>query len=340
MKRKLVLRWAGLVAAAVFLITQVGCDKKTAKEEEGSPAVEESVDVSNEEYVAVHALSSYPMFVDNDHVALKQFGEEYGVKVTIAGPEEWDMDAFARTIEEVAARKPTGMIVYGFSPALKSAIDHAVDMGIPVVCADADVPDSKRLAFVGTNWYEVGRTHAREMARLTGGKGKVAVIMIIGMDIFQEALRGYKEEIAKYPDMKLVDVFDDQASVENVTKITSEILTTYPYIAGISGFDGASPGIGAAIKESGKTGQIKVTAQDVDPPQVKHLEDGVFQVLVGQKRKLFSYYSAKFLYDYIHSPIEISVNDKGAGISNIPVRVDTGLFLVTPENVKAFKGEE
>jgi len=149
-----------------------------------------------------------------------------------------------------------------------------------------------------------------------------------------------KTEEEAAPTGELVDVFDDQASVENVTKITSEILSAYPDIAGISGFDGASPGIGAAIKESGRAGDIKVTAQDVDPPQVKHLEDGVFHVLVGQKRKLFSYYSAKLLYDYIHSPIDITANDEGAGISNIPQRVDTGLFLVTSENVKAFKGEE
>lgn len=339
MRGKIFFRWIIVSAAVVFLVAQVGWCKKRAKEDEATSVAVEAVDVSNEEYVAVMALSSYPMFVDNDHVSLKQFGEEYGVKVTIAGPEEWDMDAFARTIEEVAARKPTAMIVYGFSPALKSAIDHAVDMGIPVVCADADVPDSKRLCFVGTNWYNVGKVHAREMARLTGGKGRVAVIMIVGMDIFQEALQGYQDELANYPDMELVDVFDDQSSVENVTKITSEILTAYPDIAGISGFDGASPGIGAAIKESGRAGDIKVTAQDVDPPQVKHLEDGVFHVLVGQKRKLFSYYSAKLLYDYIHSPVEVSVNDEGVGISSIPERVDTGIFLITPENVKAFKGE-
>jgi ABC-type sugar transport system substrate-binding protein len=300
----------------------------------------QTVDVSEEEYVAIHALSSYPMFVANDHAALNQFAEEYGVKVTIAGPTDWDMDAHARTIEEVAARRPTGMIVYGFSPALKSAINKAVEAGIPVVCVDADVADSKRLAFVGTDWYRVGQTHAREMAKLTGGKGKFAIIMIIGMDIFGDALQGYEDEMKNHPGMELVGVYNDNGSPEEVARITTDILSAFPDIAGISGFDGASHGIGAALKESGKRpGEIKVTAQDVDPPQIKFIEEGIFQLLVGQKRKLFSYYGAKLLYDYVHSPIEITPNDDGVGVTNIPMSLDTGLFLITKENVKAFKGE-
>ncbi len=341
MKRKRLFTGFLIVVAVVFLFiaTDVFAEKeKSGEPEEVAPA--KTVDVSEEEYVAIHALSSFPMFVANDHAALNQFAEEYGVKVTIAGPTEWDMDAHARTIEEVAARRPTGMIVYGFSPALKSAINKAVDAGIPVVCVDADVADSKRLAFVGTDWYRVGQTHAREMAKLTGGKGKFAVIMIIGMDIFDDALQGYEDELKNHPGMELVGVYNDNASVEEVARITTDILSAFPDITGISGFDGASPGIGAALKESGRRpGEIKVTAQDVEPPQIKYIEEGIFHVLVGQKRKLFSYYGAKLLYDYVHSPIEITPNDNGVGVTNIPLSIDTGLFLITKENVEAFKGE-
>jgi ABC-type sugar transport system substrate-binding protein len=327
MNWRLLTKWTRGVLILLFIGTLVGGLGMTA------------ANAAEEEYVAIHALSSYPMFVDNDHVALKQFGDQYGVKVTIAGPVEWDMDAFAKAIEEVAARKPTGMLVYGFSPALKNAINNAVDAGIPVVTADADVADSKRFAFVGTDWYEVGVTHGREMARLTGGKGKVAAIMVVGMDIFDDCLQGYKDELKRYPDMEFVGVHDDKASVQEVARITSDILSAHPDIAGISGFDGASAGIGAALKEAGKAGKVMVTAQDVDPPQIKHLEQGTFHVCVGQKRKLFSYYGLKLLYDYVHSPIKITDNDKGMGIPNIPTVVNTGIFLVTPENVKTFKGE-
>ena len=58
MKRKMFLQCLLVFTAVVFLIAQVGWCKK---EEEAAPAAGEAVDVSGEEYVAVHALSSYPI---------------------------------------------------------------------------------------------------------------------------------------------------------------------------------------------------------------------------------------------------------------------------------------
>jgi len=324
-----------LLAFAMIFIAGKG-DKGAAPEKK---VAEGKVDVSGEEYVDVLALSSLPMFAENDLAGLSAFGDEYGVKVTVAGPTEWDMDAQARTIEEVTARNPAGIIVHGFSPALKGSIDKAIDAGIPVVCVDGDVPDSKALSFIGTDWYQVGVVHAHEMARLTGGKGKVVAIMVIGIDIYEDCARGYKDGLANYPGMELLGVYNDEADTAISARLTNELISANPDIAGISVFDATTPGVGAAIKELGLAGKVKVTGMNVDPPQIKYLEDGVIQVLVGQKRKLFGYYGAKMLYDYNHSPINITPNDAGVGVTNIPPRVDTGLFIITPENVKAFKGE-
>jgi ABC-type sugar transport system substrate-binding protein len=308
------------------------------KKGEESAAVKKPT--AEDEYVDVLALSSLPMFAENDLAGLKAFGKEYGVKVTVAGPTEWDMDAQARTIEEVTARKPAGIVVHGFSPALKSAIDKAMNVGVPVVCVDADVADSKRLSFIGTDWYQVGVVHAHEMAKLLGGKGKVAALMVIGIDIYEDCARGYKDGLAKYPGMKLIGVFNDETDAAVAARLTNELVSANPDLAGISVFDATTPGVGAAIKELGLGGKIKVTGMNVDPPQIKYLEEGVIQVLVGQKRALFGYYGAKMLYDYNHSPVKITPNDAGVGLSNIPPRVDTGIFVINSSNVKSFKGQK
>ncbi|HUT65664.1 MAG TPA: substrate-binding domain-containing protein [Spirochaetota bacterium] len=337
MRRK-AITWIAVIAVLAFaLVFIAGKEDKGAAPEKG--AAVEKEDVSGEEYVNVLALSSLPMFAENDHAGLFAFGDEYGVKVTIAGPTEWDIDAQARTVEEVAARKPAGIIVHGFSPALKGAIDKAIDAGIPVVCVDGDVPDSKALSFIGTDWYQVGVVHAHEMARLTGGKGKVAALMVIGIDIYEDCAQGYKDGLAKYPGMELLGVYNDETDTAVTARLTNELISANPDLAGISVFDATTPGVGAAIKELGLAGKVKVTGMNVDPPQIKYLEEGVIQVLVGQKRALFGYYGAKMLYDYNHSAVNITPNDAGVGVTNIPPRVDTGLFVITPENVKAFKGE-
>src|SRR6185436_14863258 len=96
---------------------------------------------SNEEYVWLSANANLPMFTVQDHPALLQAGEELGVKVTIAGPNSIDLPGLLAAIEQTIARKPAGLMVVGWDPsALVAPINRAIEMGIPVVCIDADVP--------------------------------------------------------------------------------------------------------------------------------------------------------------------------------------------------------
>jgi ribose transport system substrate-binding protein len=342
MKRGKFFALAVIVVTLVFMsVFLLGFKKRAAETEaiEKGETIIKKEAMSDEEYVDVLAFSSLPMFVVNDFVGWETFGQEYGVKTTIAGPAEWDIDGQVKTLDEVVARKPAGIMVHGFSPALKGGIDRAIDAGIPTVCVDGDVPDSKRLSFIGTDWYQVGVAHARELARLIGGKGKVAGLLIIGVDIYDYCAQGYKDELAKYPDIELIGIYHDEADAEVAARITTDLVTSNPDLAGISVFDGTSPGVGAALKELDLCGKVKVTGMNVDPPMIKYLEDGCMQVLVGQRRALFTYYSGVVLYNYNHSSLKITPNDKGVGVNIIPPRIDTGIFLVTPENVKAFKGE-
>ena len=103
-----------------------------------------------------------PLFVAHDHPALFQAGRELGVRVTIAGPDTVDIPGLVAAVEQTAARRPTGMMVVGWDPsALIPAIDRAVESGIAVVCVDADVPGSKRQAFIGTDWRDLGVRQGR-----------------------------------------------------------------------------------------------------------------------------------------------------------------------------------
>ena len=49
---------------------------------------------------------------------------------------------------------------------------------------DADVPGSKRLSFIGTDWYEIGTRQGEAMVRaLQGRRGKVALLGLIEQSI-------------------------------------------------------------------------------------------------------------------------------------------------------------
>jgi len=308
---------------------------------ESKPAILRTISadqsIPNEEYVMVTTAINMPMYVNHDQAAFKRWGEQRGVKVSILGPAEWDVPLQIETIEQVIATRPTGLLINGTDPGIAQAINRAVDAGIPTVVYDSDIPNSKRHAFLGTDWYQIGLMQGEEMARLIGGKGKVAYMGILGLTNMEQGFQGMLDVFKKYPDIEVVGRYDDKANVETAARITSDLLAAHPDLAGICGFDSNSgPGIALAVKEAGKVGVVKITTVDWEPEHLQLVKEGVIQMLAGQKRALFTWYGAQFLYDMVHNTNRLSYNDAETGITNVPSTVNTGLLRITKENVDQF----
>ncbi|MBA4054456.1 MAG: sugar ABC transporter substrate-binding protein, partial [Marivirga sp.] len=116
-----------------------------------------------------------------------------------------------------------------------------------------------------------------------------------------------------------------------------DLIAANPDIRGICGFDSNSgPGIALAVREAGKTGIIKITTVDWEPEHLQLVKDGAIQMLAGQKRELFTWYGAQFLYDIVHQTNRLAENDRRAGITSVPYHINTGLLKITKENVDQF----
>lgn len=294
-------------------------------------------DIEDEEYVMISTAITMPMYMNRDQRAFKRWGEKMGVKVSILGPADWDVPAQINIIEEVIGTRPTGLLINGTDPAIAQVINKAVDAGIPTVVYDSNIPNARHHAFLGTDWYEIGRMQGEEMVRLINGKGKIGYMGILGMSNMEAGFQGLLDVLKNYPDIEVVGKFDSKSSVEQAARISSDLIAAHPDIAGICGFDGPSgPGIALAVKEAGKAGKIKVTTVDGEPEHLQLLKDGTIQLLAAQKRELFTWYGAQFLYDMVHQINPLSNNDTKAGVTSIPYHVNTGLLRITKENVDNF----
>lgn len=292
---------------------------------------------ATEEYVMITTAVTMPMYVNHDQATFKRWGKARNVKVSILGPAEWDVPAQINTIEEVIGTRPSGLLINGTDPAIGPVIDKAVAAGIPTVVYDSDIPNSRRDAFLGTDWYEIGRMQGEEMVRLLNGKGKIAYMGILGLTNMESGFRGLLDVLKKYPGIEVVGKFDDKANVEEAARITADLLAAHPDMAGLCGFDSNSgPGMALAVKEAQRVGRIKITTVDWEPEHLQLVREGVIQMLAGQKRELFTWYGAQFLYDRVHQTNRLSASDNQAGITNIPTSVNTGLLRITKENVNGF----
>lgn len=292
---------------------------------------------TDEEYVMVTTAVTMPMYVNHDQATFRRWGQQRGVKVSILGPAEWDVPAQINTIEEVIGTRPSGLLINGTDPAIAPVINKAVAAGIPTVVYDSDIPNSNRHAFLGTNWYEIGTMQGEEIARLLNGKGKVAYMGILGLNNMEDGFRGMLDVFKKYPGIEVVGKYDDKANVEEAARITSDLLAAHPDLAGLCGFDSNSgPGMALSVREAGKAGKVKITTVDWEPEHLQLVKDGVIQMLAGQKRELFTWYGAQFLYDMVHQTNKLSTNDAKAGLTNVPHEINTGLIRITKDNVNEF----
>src|SRR5262245_57448872 len=333
-RRDFVVRGGGLAAGAVastFISPERRAAGRASNTRRGHAG-------SEEEYVWVSANAHLPLFVAHDHPALFQVGEELGVRVTIAGPDTVDIPGLVAAVEQTAARKPTGMMVVGWDPsALIPAINRAVDSGVPVVCVDADVPNSKRLAFIGTDWYDLGVRQGEAMlAALRGRRGEVAMMGLIEQAIDQRAFAGFRS-VVEPAGLTVLEPQQDKGNQAAAGRVAAAILQAHPDLVGLAGFDSESgPGMGQAIREAGRIGTLVATCVETEEQHLRLLREGVLTACIGQKRELFTYYGVRALRDFAHATIQITPHGREAGISPIPVNYNTGTFTVTRDNVDTF----
>lgn len=267
--------------------------------------------------------------------------KEAGVTATYMGSQGSDMNAEVTVLEQVIAKNPKGIAVSCVNPdGLKDSIDKAIAQGIPVVTFDADSPDSKRYSFLGTGNYYAGTVAAKALGEQIGGKGQVGILQVPGLLNLQQRVDGFSDTMASlYPDVEIVQIVNGNLDQAEGAKVTSGMLQAYPDIVGIFGSD-ASAGVGAAtaVKEAGKAGEIKIIAFDTDTGTLDLIKEGVLSGSIAQGTYNMGWWSFQMLFNVNggagnFNPVE---GWREFNMNPLPPNVDTGVSVVTKENVESF----
>lgn len=182
---------------------------------------------SDQLYVEVSALGSLDYFYDHK-MGLQDAGKAMGVKTEYVGPADYDMSAMITAFEQTIARKPAGIIIVGFEPSLNAIVDKAAAADIPVVTVDADLPGSKRIAFVGTGNFQAGYEGGKKLSQLIGGKGKVALMTKPGQSNLEERIAGYKQAFSEGQGIQLAQIADTQSDPGVAAQSAASLLQKYP----------------------------------------------------------------------------------------------------------------
>jgi ribose transport system substrate-binding protein len=135
-------------------------------------------------------------------------GNELGVDVLWNGPAaETEYARQIQIIDSMVTRRVDGIAVAAAErKALVQTVDRAVAAGIPVTVFDSGLDSNNFMTFLATNNYEGGQMAARELARLLGGEGNVALLMHApGSQSTMDREKGFDESLTKeFPRIRIV----------------------------------------------------------------------------------------------------------------------------------------
>jgi ribose transport system substrate-binding protein len=291
-----------------------------------------------EKYVLVAANVNLPYWQEAQ-AGLTDIGKTAGVKVEMVGPASFSPDEELAAFKQAVAQKPSGILVSVTDPKIfREPINSAILSGLPVICLDADAPDSHRVLFIGTDNFRAGEETSKHMAELLGGQGRVLVIGLSGQLNTDERLRGVNETLKRYTGIKVIQTIDDKGDARNAYDAVSALLQKHEKIDGIIGLE-ASAGAGAAdaLHRMDLTEKIKIVAFDKDPQTLEGIERGWITATVAQKPYVMAFYGVRFLDDLHHNVVHEFKDWATAPAGPLPVFVDTGTAVVDKGNLGTFR---
>ncbi|MGP0019634.1 MAG: substrate-binding domain-containing protein [Candidatus Sulfotelmatobacter sp.] len=261
------------------------------------------------------------------------------VRSDFTGPQNYDPRAERDALDQAVQKKATGILLAVTDPdLLKDSVDKAVAAGIPVITIDSDAPSSKRLFFIGTNNYQAGFTGGQRLAQELKGKGNVVVFTMPDQSNLQDRLRGYKDALAKTPEIKVTRVVDIQGdpriAFDTATQIVGKERDKVDGFVCLEAQSGKE--VAGVLNSYHVTGKV-VIAMDTDQETLDWIQKGVIAATIAQKPYTMAFVGMQALDNlYHHKPSSFDSDWSKDSFSPIPSFVDTGSAMIDKSNVQSF----
>lgn len=291
-----------------------------------------------EHYVFVTFNTSIPYWQEAE-AGFNDAAKQMGVRGDFTGPAVFSANGELTALQQAVSQKPSGILLAAATPEVfREPINAALQQGIPVICIDADSPESNRVLFIGTDNFRAGQESGRRMGELLKGKGNVVVLTVLGQFNLGERLRGVEEVIKRFPGIKIAKTIDDKGDPLIAFDAISSLLQSKDKPDGIVGLE-ASGGAGAAdaLHRLDLTGKIPIVAFDKDPETLDWIQRGAITATVVQKPYVMAYYGLKFLDDLHHNAVHEFKDWRTAPTPPMPAWVDTGTAIVDKNNLAVFR---
>lgn len=254
------MKFVRLILIAVVAMVAVGLLVSCSSQKASAPA-----GGKKQFTIGVTLLTEEHPFYRELKAALIDECKARGIKPTILSC-GMDLSTQTTQIENFITQGVNAMVVCpADSAGIAGAIRKANEAKIPVFTADISAEGGKVVSHIASDNVQGGKLAGEYMAKLLGGKGEIAIVNHPVVRSVQDRTKGFREAIAKYPGIKIVDDQAAEGKRDVAVTVTDNILQKHPKLDGIFAInDSTSLGALAAVDHAGRK-NVVIVGYDGDP---------------------------------------------------------------------------
>lgn len=198
------------------------------------------------------------------------------------------VEAQLQTIDELLAEEVNGIAMTPYNDArIRNRINALYEQGIPVVTLNTDIENSRRLAYVGSNYTRSGATAAGLLQLMTSGTVNIGIVTgSSNILCHTERIAGFMKTLVPYRDrihvIDTVEIHDDE--VESYEKTTA-LLSEHPEINALFFAAGGVYGGCRSVEALERKGSVRIIAFDLVPTTRQMLEMARLPLLSASSQK-------------------------------------------------------
>jgi rhamnose transport system substrate-binding protein len=209
-------------------------------------------------------------------------------------------------IQAAISKGANVLIVSATDPtALCPTLNAAMKRGITVITYDSDAPTCRDMFINQASTAEIGTSEVDVLASEIGDSGDIAIVSATASATNQNAWIGYmKQELTKYPKMKLVATVYGNDDPTTATQVTQGLLEQYPNLKGIISPTTVGIAAAAAVLDTAKyRGKVLLTGLGTPDSLKKYVADGTIKAFILWKPQDLGYLAAYAAVEYASGKI-------------------------------------
>jgi ribose transport system substrate-binding protein len=241
---------------------------------------------SNKKLALVPGVANEPFYISMQCGA-EEAAKAAGYTLQTQAPAKFDATLQEPIVTGLAATKPAALLIAPTDDvAMTEPIKTVKDLGVVIIEVDTSLKDtSVAAATITSNNEQGGQLAADTMAKLANGKsGSVLVLDTkAGTSTTAARAKGFKDQLAKYPNLKLIGVeFTDNEPDQAAAKVTAALSSKSDLIGVFATNLNTGEGAATGLRNANKSGQVNLIGFDASPSEVDGLKAGDFQALIAQ----------------------------------------------------------